>query len=200
MDSIIEKIKTRFSLSDAINYATPYLQVKIRGNKGMAKCPFHQDNNPSLSFDFVKGKFYCHACGSRGDQLDYVGKIHGLALKDVINKLAGDLNISRPNNKETELIRKQIRLQKIKRELINIFDEIINQYYTKFCEIYVNLCRMIDLIERPEDFERPETADVLFWKAWWEELLDALGNSKDVGVKIESIEMGKSWCKNERFK
>jgi len=34
----------------------------------MARCPFHDDRNPSLSFDDERGLWYCHACNIGGDE------------------------------------------------------------------------------------------------------------------------------------
>ncbi|MGI6225756.1 MAG: CHC2 zinc finger domain-containing protein [Peptococcales bacterium] len=191
MDSIIEEIKARLSLSDAINYATPYLRVKVRGNKGLAKCPFHRDYNPSLSLDFNKNKFYCHGCGAHGDQLDYVGMIYDLPLKDVLSLLSRELNIKRDQG-DLQKLKQQIEEEKLLRKLTKTFDEKVANYYSLFCEIYKSLCKMIDLIDSPEDLDRSEIVKALHWKTWWEEILDGMSgeNTKD---KIMAIEIGRSW-------
>lgn len=46
--------------------------VQIYPN-GTAKCPFHDDKNPSLSFTPVhKGLFYCFGCDAKGDAISFI--------------------------------------------------------------------------------------------------------------------------------
>lgn len=40
--------------------------ISRSGNECMALCPFHNDTNPSLSVNPVKGVYYCHSCGAKG--------------------------------------------------------------------------------------------------------------------------------------
>ena len=54
-----------------------------------ALCPFHQDKTPSLSFyrSTDRWLFYCHACGARGDGLEFARRFrneHG-DFKQVID-------------------------------------------------------------------------------------------------------------------
>jgi hypothetical protein len=44
-----------------------FYDVQIRGTRGMAKCPFHEDRTPSFSYDDGKGVWNCHSCGQGGD-------------------------------------------------------------------------------------------------------------------------------------
>ncbi|MEU8621442.1 CHC2 zinc finger domain-containing protein [Streptomyces sp. NPDC048623] len=36
-------------------------------NTGMAKCPLHDDNTPSMSYKLDAGLWKCHSCGEGGD-------------------------------------------------------------------------------------------------------------------------------------
>lgn len=38
-----------------------------RGNKLLARCPLHDDRNPSMALDEVGGLWYCFVCGEGGD-------------------------------------------------------------------------------------------------------------------------------------
>ena len=44
----------------------PFEVIIERGDEVMAKCPFHDDNNPSFSANLKKGVYYCFACGAKG--------------------------------------------------------------------------------------------------------------------------------------
>ena len=58
---------------------------------GMARCPFHEDHNPSMKVD---GRFYCFGCHASGDVIDFTARIFGISLKDAAKKLAGDFGIN----------------------------------------------------------------------------------------------------------
>ena len=51
------------SIDEAINYEEEYLKylpsAKKNGNSLIAKCPFHDDSNPSFSVDLTSGKYHC---------------------------------------------------------------------------------------------------------------------------------------------
>ena len=56
-------------------------------SRGMALCPFHDDNNPSMKLD---ERFHCFGCGEDGDVIDFTAKYFNLSLKEVAEKLLAD--------------------------------------------------------------------------------------------------------------
>ena len=64
--------------------------VKIVKGK-MARCPFHNDRNPSLLLD---SRFICFGCGEKGDAIDYVTKLFGIGKLDAARQIASDFSIS----------------------------------------------------------------------------------------------------------
>jgi hypothetical protein len=40
---------------------------KMSGDEALVLCPFHDDKNPSASFNVKKGLFFCFACGAKGN-------------------------------------------------------------------------------------------------------------------------------------
>lgn len=57
---------------------------------GMARCPFHNDRNPSMKVD---DRFYCFGCHASGDVIDFTARLFGISLKDAAKKLAEDFGI-----------------------------------------------------------------------------------------------------------
>ena len=57
---------------------------------GMACCPFHDDRHPSMKID---KRFYCFACHTTGDVIDFTARLFSLSLYDAAKKLANDFNI-----------------------------------------------------------------------------------------------------------
>jgi hypothetical protein len=53
-----------------------------------ARCPFHQDKNPSLSVSLSHGGFVCHACGARGGSvLDFHMQFKNITFKAAAQEL-----------------------------------------------------------------------------------------------------------------
>ncbi len=47
--------------------------IKVKNKK--AKCPFHEDKNPSLSLSDEKNVFHCFGCGAKGNILEFVRRL-----------------------------------------------------------------------------------------------------------------------------
>jgi hypothetical protein len=45
--------------------------------RGMASCPFHDDDSPSLKL-YEDGHFYCFGCGACGSIVDFAGRVWGI--------------------------------------------------------------------------------------------------------------------------
>ena len=63
--------------------------IQVRRN-GMARCPFHNDRNPSMKVD---SRFHCFGCQADGDVIDFVGRLYGIGSKAATEKLAADFGI-----------------------------------------------------------------------------------------------------------
>src|SRR6185369_16826662 len=46
-------------------------RLTVRGPKGTGLCCFHEEETPSLSFNFEKGVFHCFGCGKSGGVKDF---------------------------------------------------------------------------------------------------------------------------------
>jgi hypothetical protein len=56
---------------------TQHLELApLRGRpRGVVRCPFHDDHQPSLSVDLDLGVFYCHGCGAQGGGLRFAALV-----------------------------------------------------------------------------------------------------------------------------
>ena len=50
---------------------------------GMARCPFHDDRNPSMKVD---NRFHCFGCQADGDAIDFTARLFDLSKKDAAVK------------------------------------------------------------------------------------------------------------------
>lgn len=62
---------------------------KIGAGEWVAKCPFHDDRDPSFNFSSETGRYYCHGCGAKGDIFTFYGRQKGLDKKDFKRVVAG---------------------------------------------------------------------------------------------------------------
>ena len=76
-------------LPDPLDYYRRHLHpLRIAGDQASARCPFHEDRNPSLSVNLVHGCFNCFGCGAKGgDVLDFHRRLHGLGFVAAVKDL-----------------------------------------------------------------------------------------------------------------
>lgn len=63
------------------------IDLTKKGASYMGRCPFHDDKNPSLSVDLVKGLYHCFGCGESGDAIDLVKKMRNLSFREAVSYL-----------------------------------------------------------------------------------------------------------------
>lgn len=62
--------------------------VKLIGNgkERQAKCPFHEDKNPSLSVNVEKQIYFCQGCGAKGDAIDLAAHFEGVHRNEFLKR------------------------------------------------------------------------------------------------------------------
>lgn len=74
--SLPERVLTQSGLinqmrQDIYEVATSLgLDPQFRTGYAVVRCPFHQDNTPSLQLDPSDNHFHCYGCGAHGDSID----------------------------------------------------------------------------------------------------------------------------------
>lgn len=82
----------------------------IRVNRGMASCPFHKDDSPSMRI--YKDGYRCFSCGDYGDVIQFVMKYDGVDFKTAFLSLGG--TYERMSDREKKLA--QIKRERATRE------------------------------------------------------------------------------------
>lgn len=60
------------------------VDLQPRGHGWVGCCPFHDDSSPSMTVDAIPERFHCFGCGATGDVVDFVGRMHGLGVRDAV--------------------------------------------------------------------------------------------------------------------
>jgi DNA primase len=63
-----------------------------------AKCPFHDDRDPSFSVNAKGQYFFCFGCGVGGDVIKFLQLYEGKSFMEVVRELASKAGISIPHN------------------------------------------------------------------------------------------------------
>ena len=122
-------------------------------NSGMAICPFHDDNNPSMKVD---ERYHCFACQADGDVIDFVANYFELSKIDAVKKIAKDFGIEYQSvgYKKQKSV-KQINRHKPIRKEISVDDE-----FNKRIRTYNNiLCEYKVLLESYKTIFKPSESD-----------------------------------------
>ena len=82
----IEDLKNKSKISDFILSSTT---GKLRGNKGMALCPFHGEKTASMSFTDEENLFHCFGCKEGGDIFKYIQLINNVEFQESV-EIAAD--------------------------------------------------------------------------------------------------------------
>lgn len=80
----------KLSREQALRYFESRLgQLRKSGATWMASCPWHgPDRNPSMSLDFDKNVFHCHACKEGGNIVQMEAKLNGLSKEQAMRAVA----------------------------------------------------------------------------------------------------------------
>lgn len=92
----LEELRARVNLIDLVEQT---VKLQKAGAQWKGLCPFHPDQNPSLS---VSEKFFkCFACGAAGDIVTWVEKTQNVATGDAIRWLAHYASLPTTDDKPT---------------------------------------------------------------------------------------------------
>lgn len=66
------------------------IEAEKAGRQYKARCPFHDDDMPSLSVDPVKNVWHCFGCDKGGSVIDFVMLKENIAFSEAVNRLLVD--------------------------------------------------------------------------------------------------------------
>ena len=105
----IEELKKVAKISDFVLESTT---GKLRGEKGMAICPFHGEKTPSMSFTDSENLFHCFGCKEGGDLYKFVQEIQGLEFADAVEEVASKYSFNLIYEKSSQFIPKKELIEK----------------------------------------------------------------------------------------
>ena len=102
-----------------------YVKLKKKGSSMFGLCPFHNDNNPSMSVSDKVKMFNCFSCGAKGNVVNFIARIENISEDQAVIKLAKRIGIEIDEKKSAQALKEE-RLIKVM-ESANTF----YQFYLK---------------------------------------------------------------------
>ena len=103
----IQDIKSNLTLSQILQH------YGLKPKNNMLNCPFHEDKTASLQVNLEKHFYKCHACGAKGDQIQWVQDYEKITKHEAIIKCEQLANSQEPVVWETKKVIEISQLQKV---------------------------------------------------------------------------------------
>lgn len=178
-------------LFDAVRNSVSARDAAIRyglsvNRRGMCRCPFHKDKNPSMKVD---KRFHCFGCQADGDVFSFTSRLFGFNRKAAAYKLAADFGIRADKQAHKVL---PFRRPVSEEERI---EHCAAHYFRELCD-YRNLLvkwREVYAPKSPDEEFHLRFAEALQNLAQVENDLDILwsGNLKDKQMIVDEIRQRK---------
>ncbi|NLM55791.1 MAG: DNA primase [Firmicutes bacterium] len=108
---------------DIVSVIGRYVNLKQTGRNYVGLCPFHSEKTPSFSVNPEKRFFYCFGCGTGGNVINFVMRMHNLPFTEAVIQLAGDAGIEVPQISQEERRSHELR------ERIMEINQLAARYY-----------------------------------------------------------------------
>ena len=130
MTDVFREVRERVSAQDAArHYGLTF------DRRGWARCPFHQDKHPSMSFR--NGRYRCWACNASGDSIDFTARLLGLDAIGAVERLNADFCLALPlHRKPTQAEARAPRRHLEVAEAHRAFEEWREAFISKLCAAY----------------------------------------------------------------
>ena len=132
---------------------------------GMAKCPFHPDQSPSLKLN--DDYYYCFGCGATGDAIDFVARLFQISNKDAAEKIAADFGLQYDSHIPYVLPKRTATAVQIQKQRERYTYDVLVRYHRQFQEWLV-MCAP----DSPESDIDPRYVEAIHQKDYVEYLMD----------------------------
>ncbi len=89
---------------DIVDVISNYVSLTPKGRNYFGICPFHDDNNPSMSVNRDKKIYKCFSCGATGTVFKFIMDYENISFIEAVKKIAdmSDININIGNIPKTK--------------------------------------------------------------------------------------------------
>lgn len=83
---------------DIVDIVGSYVQLKNKGGRWWACCPFHNEKTPSFTVNPERGFFHCFGCGKSGNAIQFVMELDKMTFPEACAYLAEKVKLPVPEN------------------------------------------------------------------------------------------------------
>lgn len=167
MIDVFREVRERVTAQDAAqHYGLTF------DRRGWARCPFHADKHPSMSFR--NGRFRCWVCDVGGDSIDLTARLLGLDAMGAVERLNADFALAlplhrKPTQAEAQAARRRLEVARAHKEFEEWRKAFISKLYAAYRVAHIALRDMEDL----DKLTGRETTAIR-WQACFEYWADTL--------------------------
>lgn len=178
-NEFLQRVKESTNLIDVIRAYG--VEVKKKGNRYWACCPFHNEKNPSFSVSPEDGFYYCFGCHESGDSIKFIEKMDQIPFPDAVERLAEMGHVELPPDEIPEGDKKEAMLVQQLYEVT----ELAGSYFHN-CLLRTNIGKdgLAYLKKRNLDGKTIETFKLGFAPPEWERLYRDFTQRKHVDPDI----------------
>lgn len=86
---------------DIVELISEYVPLSKKGKYYWGKCPFHNDNNPSMSVDPNRQTYTCWSCHNSGNVFNFYEQIENITFPETLKRLGDRVGVSISGYKNT---------------------------------------------------------------------------------------------------
>jgi len=110
---------------DIVDIVGSYVQLKNKGGRWWACCPFHNEKTPSFTVNPERGFFHCFGCGKSGNAIHFVMEMDKMTFPEACTYLAEKVKLPVPEKSNDADYEKKKAL----REKIHKMNRTMAAYY-----------------------------------------------------------------------
>jgi hypothetical protein len=145
---------------------------RTKDGKGVIRCPFHKDKNPSCQVNFRKNVYYCFPCGDGGGIVKFIMKMEKLDRTFAKKFISNTFGVTYKKEK--------LKIDNIEKKIVSNL-EIRNRIIDMMSEAVKNL--------RSGEFTNAQFLNVLLW----------LSNLNDKMIDMEEFDKRYRKTKRDRY-
>lgn len=166
MNWMAEEIKRSVPIQDAAA-----LYGMAPNKNGFVRCPFHEENTPSLRLYPQTNTFYCFGCGTGGDVITLVKRLFDCGYADALSRLNDDfgLGLFQSHNRRREMAA-ALRAQQERQAHEQWLKQLYRDHYRSVADWYYWLTHC-NTSEQPDAHFLSNLHQIARLEAWLDEFL-----------------------------
>ncbi len=189
--------------NDIVDLVGSYTELRRQGRAFVARCPWHDDQRPSLQVNSERQTWKCWVCDLGGDVFSWVMQKEGVSFPEALRMLAERAGITLEPMQRAALSNASPESQDIKKQLYNAMAWVVKQYHQCYMESAEAEAARKYMAERGLSLECQQKFAVGYSPVGWTWLLDranSVGLSPKTLEEINAVVRSEKGSRYDRFR